>query len=224
MPSTKTSFLLLSLLLLLAGQSGCVLRLRSNAIQGSGVEETQSRQIEDFQRVKLSGVGDVEVQIGSPTSLEISFDDNLLEFVETKVIDGELSIETKEQFNSALPLLVKLTTPSLQQARLSGVGSMNLSDVDNEHLEVDVSGVGALTASGKVKDLKVKLSGTGQANLEELVADSVTVVVSGVGNAKVHAIQSVNAKSSGVGGITIYGNPPKVDSNASGVGAIKLAK
>jgi len=224
MTAAKSSFLLLSLLLVLAGQGGCILRLRSNAIQGSGIEETQSRQIEDFQRIQLSGVGDVEVQVGTPTSLEISFDNNLLEMVHTRVVDGELLIETSGHYNSKLPLLVKLTTPSLQQIKLSGVGSMELTGVDNESLEVDVSGVGTLTASGKVKDLRVQLNGTGKANLEELVADSVTVTVSGVGNAKVHATQSVKATSSGVGGITIYGNPPKVDSKSSGVGTIRLAE
>lgn len=205
-------------------QSGCKLRFHSNAIQGSGIEQTQVREIGSFSTLNVSGVADVEVALGPATTLSITFDDNLIDLVETEVVDGELTVSTQGHFDSQLPLIVKITTPELNKATLSGVGSLDLAGIDNEHLEIRVSGVGSVTANGKVGELKVNLSGTGKANLDELVAQTASVSVSGVGNAKIHAIESINARTSGVGGVTIYGNPKKVDSSSSGVGSISMAE
>lgn len=223
MNAVNSTLLSMMLISLLAFQQGCVMRLRSNSVQGSGVARVQTREVDDFQSINLSGQGQVEVQIGSPQSLEITFDDNLLELVETKVVDGQLTISTRESYNSQLPLLIKITMPSIERAGLSGIGSMTLDGLDGQRLEVRVSGVGQLKASGKVQELLVRLSGTGDADLEELVAESADVTVSGVGNAKIHATQQVNATASGVGGVLIFGNPPEVQSKASGVGTIEMA-
>lgn len=213
-----------ALLLMTVIQSGCYVRFQTNAVQGSGVVETQTRQIDNFHSVKFSGVGNVEVEIGPEPLVEVTFDNNLLDLVETVVADGSLSISTSQNFHSKFPLQVKVVTQELDKVSLAGVGAMHLSGLDSDEIEVVVSGVGSLSASGQVRHLSLKLSGTGKANLEDLVATNVSVSVSGVGNARVHALESVDAKTSGVGGITIYGNPPNVNSSSSGVGKIKMAE
>lgn len=46
--------------------------------------------------------------------------------------------------------------------------------------------------------------------------------VSGVGGAKVHATQSVEAKTSGVGGVIVTGEPADRKTETSGIGSVEF--
>jgi hypothetical protein len=89
-------------------------------------------------------------------------------------------------------------------------------------LAIQVSGVGNITASGNAKNLNLVLSGVGNAELEQLQAESATVKVSGVGKATVYASQSIDATTSGVGGVTVLGKPQDKKTKQSGIGKINI--
>ena len=61
-------------------------------LPGNGVSETQSRDVGAFESVSLLGLGDVEIRVGPDTSVEVTVDENLQEYVETTVEGGKLSI------------------------------------------------------------------------------------------------------------------------------------
>ncbi len=208
---------LIPVLLLSLIVAGCQL-----GITGSGVSKTEQRNVEDFDSVSLSGTGDVTIQVGQPKSVEVTLDDNLIGLVETRVENGKLIISAKEMYNTKLGLKVKIGTPNLTAASVSGVGDMTILEATGDELELTVSGVGDITAKGTVKSVKANVSGTGDANLKDLIAETVSVSVSGVGDAKVNATKSVDATASGVGNVEIYGNPADVKRNASGVGSVTI--
>ncbi|MBL8891800.1 MAG: DUF2807 domain-containing protein [Planctomycetaceae bacterium] len=194
--------------------TGCV------GIQGSGVSKTETREVTTFHAVNNECVGDVTIQIGSPQSVTVTFDDNLLELVETSVVDGELKINTTENYNSKVGLKVEITVPDLDQLRLSGVGSIKATGIDNESLKIRQSGVGSLKVAGKTKSVDLSVSGVGSADLSGLEAEKANAVVSGVGAASVFASESIVGKVSGVGGLTIHGNPKEKDVKADGIGGV----
>ncbi len=193
----------------------------SVGIQGSGVGKTESRNVDEFQSIAHDSVGKISVTVGPPQNISITFDDNLIDLVETQVVDGELRIFTKSSFNSQIGLKVEISLPTLKSCKLSGVGSMDIAGLAAENFKASISGVGAITAAGTAKNLDLKLSGVGNAKMEELLAESVTVTVSGVGNATVYASDSIDAKTSGVGGVTVFGNPTNRQTKSTGIGKIK---
>ncbi|MFN7289273.1 MAG: head GIN domain-containing protein [Pirellula sp.] len=203
--------------LMLATLVGC-----NVGIKGSGVSKTESRNVADFKSVSSEAVGDVNVTIGDSQSVEVTIDDNLLPLLVTEVVDGVLKVKTTGSFSTSIGLKVNVTTPSLDSIHSSGVGNIKIEGLDSEQLAVELSGVGGVTAKGKVQNLDVTVSGVGSANLRELLAENVSVTVSGVGGAEVYASKSVNASTSGVGSIKVFGNPAEKKENKSGIGSIKF--
>ena len=143
---------------------------------GSGVSKTEEREVEDFDRVDFSGSGEVTIRIGQEKSVTVTFDDNLIEMVETKVVDGELIIDVNGSYHSSLGLDIEIGTPQLVAASTSGVGDVEIHDAQGTDLRLSISGVGEITGTGQVDNLEVTVSGVGSAELRELKAKHVEVL------------------------------------------------
>ncbi len=107
--------------LLLVSSLGCQI-----GIKGSGVAKTETRQLADFKSISNEAVGDVIVTIGDTQSVEVTIDDNLMPLLVTEVENGVLKIKTTGSFSTSLGLNVKVTVPSLESLRSSGVGNTKI--------------------------------------------------------------------------------------------------
>lgn len=209
-------FLMLSGLVLMAG---C-----NPGIPGSGVSKTETRQVGEFRSISHDSIGEVNVQIGPTQNVSVTFDDNLLSLIETKVVDGELQISTSGSFSSKVGMVVDVTVPAVESLRVGGVGAVQAKGIEAESLDLKLTGVGKLTVEGKTKDLNLTVSGVGSADLKGLEAENATVVVSGVGGASVFATKSIDVRTTGVGGVKVYGNPPDPKIKSDGIGKVTIEK
>lgn len=105
-------------------------------------------------------------------------------------------------------------------ASLSGVGNLVLDSGETESINLKMSGAGKATVTGQTKQFRVKLSGVGSLEAGELKADAVELNLSGAGSAEVHAIKSASIKASGIGSVTVRGNPPVRNTDKSGMGSV----
>lgn len=191
---------------------------------GSGVSKTETREVGEFHSISHGAVGAVTVTVGQPHSVKVTFDDNLLSMVETKVVDGELKIKTTGSFNSKLTMDVQITVPEVKNLEVEGVGALDVTGIESENINLKLSGVGSLKAEGKTKNLDLKVSGVGAAELKGLEAESAKVVVSGVGGATITATGSVDVQTSGVGGVKVFGNPKDPKIKSTGIGKVTIEK
>ena len=194
----------------------------SAAIPGSGVPKTEVRTIGEFNAISHGVVGTVNVTVGQPQSVSVTLDDNLVQFVKTDVVDGELRLSMSQNFQSDVGLKVEISVPSIQALNASGVGNLEATGIEAQDLSVKVSGVGSVRASGTVENLEVELSGVGAAKLADLKARAVKVKVSGVGSATVFASESVDASTSGVGSVSVLGQPKDRQTSETGVGRVRF--
>ncbi|XZE19179.1 head GIN domain-containing protein [Pirellulaceae bacterium SH449] len=199
--------------------SGC-----SVAITGSGVSQSEARDLDEFRSIRNTTVGEVMITIGDNQTVEVTADDNILPLVVTEVVDGELIIKSTGNFSTSLGLLVNITTPMVESVSSAGVGNTKLLGIDSDKLNVRLSGVGSIQAEGSVKNLNVSVTGVGGVNFSKLIAENVSVKVSGVGSAVVHASQSINASTTGVGSIRVAGNPEEKTVKKTGVGSISFVE
>jgi hypothetical protein len=102
---------------------------------------------------------------------------------------------------------------------LSGAGSFDIGAEVNQ-LRVDVSGEGGVFLEGAADRLDYRLSGSGNLNAFELKAREVIIRISGSGNADVTVTELLDVGVSGVGNIRFKGNPPTVNQRISGVGTV----
>ncbi|MBY0239203.1 MAG: DUF2807 domain-containing protein [Burkholderiaceae bacterium] len=107
------------------------------------------------------------------------------------------------------------------RANLGGVGSMHIWASDNDRIELDLQGAGYVTLGGRSKTLKATLGGLGGLNAQQFQADSVNIDLSGLGNATVTAKQNATLSLSGLGSVTVYGQPQNRSVSVDGLGKVR---
>jgi hypothetical protein len=193
----------------------------SSAVQGSGRAATQTRELQRFSSVELTGSNNVVVHVGGKQSVVVHADDNLLRHVTTRVHAGSLMIgNTSGSFTTKSPMSVEVSVPSLEALTLTGSGVISTTGIKTSSLTVTLAGSGVLRASGSATRLDVNLGGSGDAQLEQLAARDVHAVVSGSGRILVSATNSLDASVPGSGAIVYSGNPAQVTTNITGNGAV----
>ena len=215
-------FIILSLTFLLIACNACNVHINGfgATIKGSGNNIKESRKLTDFHTVEIVGSMDAEIIFGESYSCNIQGDDNLVPLVKTDITNNTLEISTKGSYSTKSPLIVYLTMPALDEARIIGSGDMTISDVTKDKVVLTISGSGDITATGSVEVLEAVVSGSGDLSLQNLQADHVNVTINGSGDAKVWANQSISAQINGSGDITYTGSPAKVDTQVNGSGDI----
>ena len=211
--------------------------------KGSGKVETQVRDLDTFTKIDLSGASNLEIICGSEEQkVEVVADDNLVNLIETEVTDGTLhitSVGAMPMGSSTFDLRIHIK--QLDELIVSGAGTVNIKNLDNEKTRISLSGAGnvkmedvkcgtlsldssgaaKVNAGGECEEVNIDLSGAGGVNLKELKAKIVNISISGAGGADVYASDSLNVDISGMGKVTYYGDPKNVKKQVSGVGSLE---
>ncbi len=225
----KRSVLLLCLLTLVAGaarslQADDFFGLFKKAIRGSGDIETESREVKEFTRISSSGSFDIYVVVGKEQSIEISYDDNLLEYIETKVRGRTLKLKSRESIDGSRGCRIDITVRSLSEISLAGSGDIEVSRITGNSFDCSLAGSGSIELEGEVDEVDVSMSGSGDIDARELIAERADVSISGSGDIDVYASEWLDASVSGSGDIRYFGNPAERDRHVSGSGSIKKGR
>ncbi len=184
---------------------------------------TKDLELTGFDRIDVSGVYELDVEVGKEFSIELSGPDDEMNLVETSVKNGVLYLDQREAKrgerrrwrNNREGIDAKITLPSLVALEVSGVVEGSIANIDSEKFKLEISGVGDLELDGECGSLDADVSGVGDLDADALECRSVSVKVSGVGDASVFARDEVDARVSGMGDIDVYGSPEKVSKSDS---------
>jgi len=189
--------------------------------KGSGELVVQTRDVKAFTRIETNGSADITVTVGPEQSVQMTFDHNLIDFIETEVRGKTLKIRPTQSFSSRHRCEIVITVPTLERVSCSGSGDIAVERLDAESFEFELSGSGNFTAEGKTDELEVSLLGSGDIDTSDLVAREAYVRISGSGDVQVHAAESLDARVSGSGDISYYGDPEHVSRSVTGSGHIR---
>jgi hypothetical protein len=204
--------------------AGCLMQSGSSCsfvgISGSGVQKTEVRSVADFERIATAGSVDVTAKVGSPAKVEVTGDDNLLEYVTTEVKDGTLEVGMKSgSYHFTHGLKVAITTPVLEKISIAGSSDVDVSGLKGERFGASIAGSGDLRASGQVESLEASVAGSGDLQLDDLESRDAQVSIAGSGDVRVHATQSLDVKIAGSGDV-VYRGDPKITRSIAGSGSI----
>ena len=212
-----------------------------SAVRGSGKRITESRQVRGFDRVSLTGSGEVMLTQGDGESLTVETDENVMPYVIAEVDGGTLTLGTKSGVSiSTTRLVFTLSVQDLDGMAVTGSGNINVERFDTDRLEIEVTGSGnvridALAAqaaqvritgsgnvdlAGQVTGQEVTLGGSGQYRGGDLRSETASVTVSGSGDATLWATGSLDARVTGSGSVRYYGDP-QTNVSGSGSGTVK---
>lgn len=234
---TKRILLIGSLLLLAAFVVGCT------GVVGNGDVVEETRELDGFDKISISGAGDVIVEYGEAEMVRIEAESNLMEYLETEVRGDTLEIGTRDgtvitptrglNFYITVTNLegveisgaADVTLPEVQaddfEIIISGAGDVDIASLQAESLEVELSGAGSISIDGgEVESQDVTVSGAGDYDGRDLVSQNAEVDLSGAGGITVNVTGELSGSASGAGNIRYAGNPEDVDVDVSGAGNV----
>lgn len=214
----------------------------SNTVTGSGDVIAETRDVHDFNRVSLNGIGSLRIEQGTSESLRIVGENNIISRVRTDIINNELTFSYEEAVVPTKPLDFFLTVKDLQAINLSGLGTTTstklsldrLNIISNGSGEVDlaveakelmsiVSGSAKIRLSGRADKQRVDITGSGKYDAEGLTSNGCEIKINGAGSAIVDVRNKLDIEISGNGKVFYAGNPA-VNQQISGTGTIRKVR
>ncbi|MCH9632962.1 MAG: hypothetical protein S4CHLAM6_13090 [Chlamydiae bacterium] len=203
----------------------------------------QSKKIEPFSELVMTGSMNVYLTQGTETSLQIEGSEADIKLIEVVQKGDNLMIKTKNK--SGFTFITKkvdvyITTPSLSEVNLKG--SVHLStdnqlhldkakilssgsskvtmSVNAKDLEVDVKGSGHITLNGYAQHQTINVYGSATYKSNKLLSGSADVNLYGSGTAYLDVERELNVKVYGSGNVLYKGNP-LIQSQSFGSGKVK---
>jgi hypothetical protein len=174
------------------------------AVTGSGQVVEESRSVGGITDVELAMQGTLQIELGESESLRIEAEDNLLEYIETDVFGGTLTIRNSSGVTllNTEPIRYYLMVTSLDSIVASSSGDIVGPGFETDRFSVAVHSSGNVTLGPLVCDsLDVEVSSSGGVEVESLEAATIDVQISSSGNVLIGrgsvGIQEVRISSSG---------------------------
>lgn len=156
--------------------------------------------------IDISGALNLKLTVDAAAeqSVSVTFDDNLIGRVITRVEGGTLVLDID--------------------------GTMNLTGNNDRFIEILVTDIESIRASGAtdveatgtVRSYSLNASGASDVDAEELIAGRVDVDISGASGVDVHATDAVSGSVSGASRLRIHGDPEQVGVESSGASNVSI--
>jgi len=214
-----------------------------NRAELTGETTTQTRSVDGFTGIALSGNAHLTVTQGDAFSVAVTTDSGLQKHIDTTVRGQKLEIDQNYSIAGRSPdVTVTVTMPLLSYLDLSGSSSTTIGqmhgdslhvsssgssdiriDAQVQELAVEVAGSGDLVLAGTAGTADITVSGSGTVSGSTLTAATAHVSVSGSGDVTLRVNTDLGAKVSGSGSINYYGDPV-VSSDVSGSGSVRRTR
>lgn len=197
-------------------------------IYGSGNIISEMRELPVFTSIRVEMTATVTVALADSQSVDVTVDDNIMDYVETVVDGSTLVIRLGEDVDLSdydLDIVVEATdlralscpgTATIRSASeievsalrvsISGVGTVAL-DLDVDQLESFVSGLGTLDYAGTAAQHLISISGTGTVSAYRLASAACNITIGGSGTVLVTVIDDLDVTIGGFGTVYYKGNP-----------------
>jgi hypothetical protein len=221
--------------------TGCNLNLAINGKDGSGNIIRHTQQMPSFNAVVLEISGNVYITQGNEESVTVETDDNIMSYLETKIINGTLHISSSRNIDpTRLNIWVKMKNVNGLTIEgsgniyadspistndialdIEGSGDIDIKNLTSQNVMSVISGSGDMNVAGTNNALDMRIDGSGDMNCLNLLSNFVSVQVNGSGDCKFSVTTSLNAEINGSGDVLYKGSPKDLKTQVNGSGSIK---
>jgi hypothetical protein len=200
----------------------------------------ETRNVEGFTRIKLSGIYRVFIKKGKGYSVVLQGQTAFVKRIKTEVYGALLDIGfTDKAYDEKPQVTVIITLPALDGIEIAGIAHVHVFDPFTSKdvilkmngsgtingtfysgsLRASIAGSGNMHLKGKTNYLIGDNSGSGNIDARDLKAKRASLQVSGSANFWVWATQQLDVEAAGAVNVT-YKGTPKVIKKASSGGAV----
>ena len=174
--------------------------------EGSGILVTETRDVGDFTSIEVSAALNLELTIDpeATPSVTVTYDDNIIDDVVTRVSGATLVLEVDGSFN------------------LIGSGDRLIAVTMSELESLEASGATDVKVSGSAASYELIASGASDVDAEGLAAEDIEVDISGASSVDLSATGTVSGEISGASNLRVYGEPVSVLVDSSGASSVDI--
>ena len=217
----------------------------TETVKGDGNVVTRDFDVTAFDQFASVLPATVNYTVGDTYTCTVTVDENLFDYIEVRVKDGELLLGKPKTHKHtdlrATDFVIDITAPSLEEARLAGSGDIVfLSPLNTLDLEIDVAGSGNVVfkEEATIDHLELNVAGSGDIYLEKGAVRELEADIAGSGKIVSRAeVEELDANVAGSGDITAkvngtleyfiagsgdikYYGDPKVNGRVAGSGSV----
>jgi hypothetical protein len=209
-------------------------------VRGNHEVIKSERNTGSFTGIKVSSGVDVYLTQGDNEKVVVEADENLHEYIITRVKGDVLHVYTDANIRDAERERVYVTMKDISSAETTSAGDivgetpvhadrLELSassagdiklEIHVKDLRIDISSSGDMTLTGEAEKMDANLSSAGDLEASELETREADISVSSAGDADINVSERLTARASSAGDINYKGNPAYVDAHSSSAGGI----
>ncbi|MEM7780436.1 MAG: head GIN domain-containing protein [Pseudomonadota bacterium] len=215
----------IAVLALGVGLAGCSYSVEWDEVSGVPLSEFDQSG-EAPEGIKLAGPDQVVITDGDSLSITLDGDSAAGEALRFDRSGNELTIaRDQEAYDGSARAVVRIAMPapsgltiagsgeiessamaSEAEIEIAGSGTIIVTEIDADLLDLDIAGSGSVTAAGSAERLDIDIAGAGNVRLSELTADDVKIDIAGSGNVRLASNGIVDADIAGSGNILVTGS------------------
>ncbi len=193
-------------------------------------ETVRTHDLRGFSRIRLHGLGLVEVVQGDREGVEVQAPDNLHDQIRVTVDGESLSIGLRDEGvqrvnGRGFRLVFRVWVRSVHELESSGAGRILASHIETQDLRIACSGAGRAQFDAiHATDLSVRLSGAGKIKLGTVRSEEVSIRLDGAGKIWIRALTAdrLQGSISGAGEVQASGKVDRQELTISGAGSMLM--
>ena len=188
---------------------------------GSGDIVSETRTLPSLDKLKVSGVFEVNIRYGTTQEVEILADDNILNKIRTRVINNKLVVDFKDGNYRNVSATINLTLEDLKEVHYTGSGFIEIDDFfELGTLDLENIGSGSFYLNqGSSTKLKWRNEGSGSLEAKNFMASEINIDIKGSGDSYVNCSELLDVAIEGSGNVYYLGEPT-LNMNISGSGRV----
>ena len=194
--------------------------------RGSGNLVTETRDVAAFNSIDVGSALELDVVVdpAAAQSVVVTFDDNLIDKVVTRVSGDTLVLEIDGSVNltGSAERVIAVTVNELIALEASGASDVAVTGTTNELVALEASGASDLRVTGTTNSYELDASGASNVDVRDLIAADLNLDVSGASSVDVYATGTVSGSASGASTLDVYGNPSSVLVDSSGASSVDI--
>ena len=183
----------------------------ANTEIGSGNAATETREVGAFDRLDVSAAIQATVMVGTPASVTVIADDNLLDNVVTTVSGTRLTVGMSGSISTRTTVRVDIVAPSLTAIHAGSAATVEVQGLTADQLRLEADSAGRIIAAGTAPTIDLRAGSAGELRLDDLSVDRATVSIDSAGHAWLNAAQEVTGSVTSAGTLTLVVKPVTVN-------------
>lgn len=206
--------------------SGCDLKGENKEmVIGNGLRMSTTRPYSTaFEALSLKNSYDGTVELQKSAEVQIKADTNLLEYVQSSLSQGTLSVQNSKELLPTNDIEVTIRTQSLKQISLVYASEIRVLSINTDKFLATVADSSKLTLSGQVNELTLIVSGNSSVDASGLTAKKLVLTQSGSSVTQAYAQEVLEANLSNQAQATVFGNPPDVTQTVAQAASLRLTQ